>query len=79
MDNEMNMLGRELVVNPTRNTALISVRPDGFVDGASYSGQGDAEFIGEAQARGFKVETVDRDYAKRVVFTYIAQDGELKA
>jgi|GEM_PF-2728519 hypothetical protein len=49
-----------------RSTALISVRPDGFVDGVSYSGVGDDEFRADAEALGLEVREVDRVYAKQV-------------
>ncbi len=54
-----------------RTTALISVKTDGFVDGASFSGASDAEFREEAERNGFEVREVDRAYAKQVVFTTI--------
>ena len=43
-----------------RETALISVRPDGYVDGASMSGVCDEELIKDAEKRGFEIRTVDR-------------------
>lgn len=54
-----------------RCTALIAVRPDGFVGGASFSGLSDAEFRADAETRGFEIREVDRRYAKEVVFTTI--------
>jgi len=62
-----------------RTTSLISIRPDGFVDGASYSGVGDTEFRQEAEHNGFTIREVDRVYAKEVVFTYIAINDTLEA
>jgi hypothetical protein len=58
-----------------RHTALISVRPDGFVDGASFSGPGDDDFRADARERGLEIREVDRGYAKKVVFTFIPIDG----
>lgn len=58
-----------------RKTALISVRPDGFVDGASYSGVEDETFRTDAEALGFEVLEVDRAYAKCVWLTYIPING----
>lgn len=62
-----------------RNTALITVRPDGFVDGASLSGDDDEEFREAGESHGFEVRLVDRLYAKRVVFTHIAVNNQLNA
>lgn len=58
-----------------RSTALISVRADGFVDGASYSGDADEEFRADAEALGFEVREVERAYAKAVCFTYVPIKG----
>lgn len=58
-----------------RTTALISVRPDGFVDGASFSGPGDDEFRSDAKRHGFEIREVDRCYAKEVVFTTLPING----
>lgn len=58
-----------------REKALISVRPDGFVDGASYSGAEDERFRAEAEAQGFEVREVGRDYARQVWATYIPING----
>ena len=62
-----------------RTTALISVRPDGFVDGASMSGACDTEFREDAEKHGFEVREVNRQYAKSVVFTNISVNRTLLA
>ena len=58
-----------------RETALISVRPDGYVDGASMSGVCDEELIKDAEKRGFEIRTVDRKYAKQVLCTFLPVNG----
>ncbi|WP_156782254.1 hypothetical protein [Acidihalobacter aeolianus] len=57
----------------TSHRTLISVRPDGYVDGASIAGVDDKFFRAEARLYGLSVHEVERNFAKDVVFTYLSE------
>lgn len=60
-----------------RDKALISVRADGYVDGASFSG--DIDFYNEAERNGFELRKVPSGYAKEVIYTHISVNNTLLA
>ena len=56
----------------TEQQAYISVTKKGFVDGACFTESSDSEnWVTEQEKAGFKVKVVDRQYAKKVVFTQL--------
>jgi len=56
----------------TEQEAYISIRPDGFVDGACFTQSEDAKrWVKEMQDAGMTVEIRDRVEAKRLLFTHM--------